>query len=74
MTRNKSIALILVLWTAGLGAAAQFAKISLIFPDLQNYYADAGSALGFMVSLLSFLGIVLGLFAGMLVARLGFRK
>ncbi len=66
--------LILLLWGAGLGAAGQFAKISVIFPMIQDMYPDAGTALGFVVSLISFLGIIFGLFAGLILARLSFRK
>lgn len=71
---NTSFALVLVLWAAGLGAAGQFAKISVIFPTIQEVYHGAGPSLGFLVSLISFLGIALGLFAGLIVARVGFRK
>jgi MFS transporter, DHA1 family, inner membrane transport protein len=66
--------LILALWAAGLCAAGQFAKISLIFPELLRLYPDAGSSAGFLVSLLSFLGVCLGLIAGMVVARFGYRS
>lgn len=69
-----TIGLIVALWVAGLCAAAQFAKISVIFPELLRYYPDAGSAAGFLVSLLSLLGVVLGLFAGMAVATFGTRN
>jgi MFS transporter, DHA1 family, inner membrane transport protein len=68
------IALIFTLWLAGLCAAAQFAKISLIFPELQTVYPGHGTAAGFLVTLISFMGVVLGLFTGMIVARFGFRK
>ncbi len=66
--------LIALLWGAGLGAAGQFAKISVIFPLIQQIYPDAGAVLGFVVSLISFLGIVFGLFAGLILARVSFRK
>ncbi|MGY9049966.1 MAG: MFS transporter, partial [Rhodobacterales bacterium] len=75
MTRPlPPLAMILLLWAAGLGAAGQFAKISVAFPALQLTYPEAGAALGFAVSLLSFIGMVLGLVAGMIVARLGYRR
>jgi len=75
--RNFAIApvrLVLVLWLAGLGAAAQFAKISIILPELRQTYPEATLSLGFMVSLLSVIGIFLGLFAGLIATRIGFRK
>jgi MFS transporter, DHA1 family, inner membrane transport protein len=71
---ETSFALIAALWAAGLCAAAQFAKVSVIFPELENIYPDAGAAAGFLVSLLSFLGVMLGLVAGILVAKFGYRS
>ncbi len=71
---ETSFALIAALWVAGLCAAAQFAKVGVIFPELMNLYPNAGAASGFLVSLLSGLGMVLGLVAGMLVARFGYRR
>ena len=65
---------VLVLWIAGLGAAMQFAKISVMFPHLLALYPDAGPKLGLLVSIIGFLGIGLGLFAGLIVARFGYRK
>jgi len=67
-------ALVLVLWVGGLCAAAQFAKISLVFPELRALYPDAGATSGFLVSILSFIGMLLGLFAGIIIARLGYRR
>lgn len=65
---------IFLLWFAGIGAASQFAKMSAVFPELQAHYPDAGATLGWAVSLISFLGIGLGLFAGVLVGRFGFKR
>ncbi|SDE81313.1 MFS transporter [Limimaricola pyoseonensis] len=71
MTQTERSAgwLIIALWAAGLGAAAQFAKMAVIFPALQAAYPEAGAGLGLAVSLLSFLGIGLGLLAGLITAR-----
>lgn len=66
--------LVLLIWIAGLGAAMQFSKFSFIFSELPSIYPDAGIALGFLVSILSFLGILLGLFAGLFVTRIGFNR
>jgi MFS transporter, DHA1 family, inner membrane transport protein len=71
---KTSVSLVLALWFAGLCAAAQFAKISLIFPELRAIYGDYGNATGFLITLLSLVGVVLGLFTGMIVARFGARK
>ncbi len=66
--------LVWLLWAAGLGAAGQYAKISVIFDRLGEVYPEAGASLGFAVSLVGFLGILLGVVAGVLVARVGFRR
>lgn len=66
--------MVLVLWVAGLGAAAQFAKIGVVLPQLSAVYPEAGTSIGFLVSLLSLLGCVLGLVGGMIVARVGYRQ
>ena len=68
------VRLVLLLWLAGLGAAAQFAKISIILPELREFYPDATLSLGFLVSLVSVIGIFLGLFAGLIATQIGFRK
>lgn len=62
------------LWCAGLGAAGQFAKLSVPFGALATAYPDAGIMLGPMVSIISGLGVLCGFFAGLIVAHLGFRK
>ena len=67
------VGLILLLWGAGLGAAAQYAKVSVIFDQLPDVYPDAGAALGFAVSLVGFIGIVFGVVAGLLVTRIRYR-
>lgn len=74
MTSRTNWPLVWLLWAAGLGAAAQYGKISVIFDRLPALYPDAGAALGFLVSLVGVLGIVLGVVAGVLVARIGYRR
>ena len=65
--------LVLLIWGAGLGAAAQYGKVSVIFEEIAVLYPDAGPSLGFTVSLVGFVGILLGVTAGVLVGRVGFR-
>jgi DHA1 family inner membrane transport protein len=74
MATRTSFPLILCLWGAGLGAAGQYAKISVIFDHLGDVYPDAGTALGFIVSLVGFVGILLGVVAGLVVARIRYRR
>ncbi len=59
--------IILVLWAAGLGAAGQFAKIAVPFGSLRALYPEAG----WLLSVVSLLGVVFGMSAGVLVARIG---
>ncbi|MEM1073177.1 MAG: MFS transporter [Pseudomonadota bacterium] len=66
--------LVLALWGAGLGAAAQYGKFSAVFDQLPAIYPNAGAALGFIVSSVGLLGIVFGLAAGLLVARVRYRR
>lgn len=65
---------VVVIWAAGLGAAAQFAKLSVIFPSIQAIYPDAGAELGFTVSIISFIGMIFGLVAALAVAENGARR
>ena len=62
-----------VLWLAGLGAAAQFGKISVIFGDLVTVYGST-SAVAVMVSIVGLVGLVFGTTAGIVVQRLGLRR
>jgi len=64
----------LALWVAGLCAAAQFAKVGLVLPELSRVYPGAGATLGLLVSAISVVGALLGLLAGALAARLGARR
>ena len=60
------------IWAAGLGAAAQFGKMSVIYHDLAALYQDHSAvAIGFMVSIIGIIGLIFGTTAGLLVARLG---
>ncbi|MCX7565186.1 MFS transporter [Sulfitobacter sp. F26169L] len=66
--------LMLALWGAGLGAAMQYAKISAIYDLLGGVYPDGGAALGWLVSVVGGVGIVLGVVSAMLVARIRYRR
>ncbi len=67
--------LVLLLWLAGLGAAAQFGKISILFETLRSTYGGQGEvALGLVVSIVGMVGLIFGTTAGLLVARIGPRR
>ena len=71
---NSRWGLILAVWAAGLGAAAQYGKISVIFGRMDELYPQAGTALSFTVSLVGTLGILLGAVAALYVAAFGYRR
>jgi DHA1 family inner membrane transport protein len=72
MTKHPAL-LILAIWAAGLGAAAQFGKISVLYDDLLAIYGGPGRV-ALMVSVVGMVGLVFGTTAGILVQRLGLRS
>ncbi|NUH64552.1 MFS transporter [Sulfitobacter sp. S0837] len=74
MAETTSFPRVFALWAAGLGAAAQYGKMSVVFDLLPELYPQAGVALGFLVSLVGGVGILLGVVAGLVVARIRYRR
>ena len=75
MRKLPPMVLVLLLWCAGLGAAAQFGKISILYEDLRGAYGGNGEvALGLVVSIVGVVGLLFGTMAGLLVARIGPRR
>ena len=72
--QKTSFVAVFGLWAVGLGAAAQFGKVSVTFDMLETVYGRSGAALGFAVSLVGFVGILFGVTAGLIVARAGYRR
>ena len=70
----RSLFTILALWCAGLGAAAQFGKMSVGFESLTQLYGAGGVGIGLMVSVVGMVGLVFGTTAGLIVARVGARR
>jgi MFS family permease len=70
----KNMILIFLLWLAGLAAAAQFAKIAVPFGHLQSLYPHLDAELGWLLSLISLVGAVLGIVGGALVGRFGTKR
>ncbi len=62
----RRVAIVLSIWFAGLGAAAQFGKVAVLYPSLAEHYS-ADTAIAFMVSLVGAAGLVFGTTAGLLV-------
>ena len=71
----RSALIVWMVFCAGLGAAAQFGKISVLFEDLRLFYAGYGPvAMGWMVSIVGLIGLIFGTVAGVLVGPLGARR
>lgn len=66
--------LVWCLWLMGLGAAAQYGKISVVFDRLPEMFPGAGAGVAWAVSLVGFVGILFGVVAGVLAARIGLRR
>ena len=63
-----------LLWCAGLGAAAQFAKFSITLGDVAQRYPGAQIDVSLVLSIIGVVGIFFGAVAGVMVERAGFRK
>ena len=72
--QKTSLGLIFLLYAGGLGAAAQFAKIATIFPEIQALYPASVVTQGLIMSVIGFLGVIFGIFVGQIVSSLGYRK
>ncbi len=66
--------LVLVIWAAGLGAGAQYGKVSVVYHLMRDLYPQAGHWLGFSVSMVGVLGMLFGIVTGAVVAALGYRR
>ncbi|MEM9714926.1 MAG: MFS transporter [Pseudomonadota bacterium] len=71
---TQRLILICMLWLAGLGAAAQFAKIAVPFFVLRSTYPEAGDQIGWLLSIISLLGVIFGIVVGGIVARIGEKR
>lgn len=75
MRTPHPLLLTLTLYLAGLGAAGQFSKLAVSFVALTQVYSGKSEAiLGLSVSLISLVGLILGLVAGIVVSRIGARR
>ena len=71
----RNVLTALAIWAAGLGAAAQFGKMSVLYDVLGDQYpAHHGVGIGVLVSIIGMIGLIFGTTAGGLVTRLGPRR
>ena len=66
--------LVILLWVAGLLAAAQFAKVSLVLKDVARFFQSDLAGVAPIASVVGVIGIVFGVMAGAFVTRLGARR
>ncbi|MEF3046671.1 MFS transporter [Pseudotabrizicola sp. L79] len=71
----RSVLTVIAVWCAGLGAAAQFGKVSILFEAFSRQYSDHSLvAVGLVVSIVGIVGLIFGTTAGLVVARIGPRR
>lgn len=63
-----------VLWFSGILAAMQFAKIAVAFVELQRHYAASAASMGWVLSTVGMVGLLLGVTMGLLAPRIGYRR
>lgn len=69
-----AILAVLLLWLAGLGAALQFAKIGVPFEEFRAMFPAAGARIGWLLSLVSLIGAIFGMLAGIAVTGFGLQR
>lgn len=62
---------VFLLWAAGLGAATQFAKIAVPFGEVAQLYPSHADTIGWLLSIISLMGAVLGALSGALTGWFG---
>ena len=65
---------VLTLWCCGIAAAMQFAKISIAFEALQQYYGVGPATMGWILSTVGSVGLLIGVSMGLLAPRMGYRR
>jgi len=74
MSSRGSWLAILVIYAAGVAAAAQLGKLSALLPPMQRDLGLDLTTAALLVSLLEIGGATLGLFAGVVISRVGARR
>ncbi len=65
---------VLVLWGCGILAGMQFAKVSVAFQDLQALYGVTPAQMGWVLSTVGMVGLVLGVTVGLFAPAIGYRR
>lgn len=65
---------VITLWLCGVLAAMQFSKISFAFQTLQASYHSTATAMGWILSTVGTVGLVLGVTTGLCAPAIGYRR
>ena len=64
----------LLLWACGILAGMQFAKVSVAFEPLQQLYGVSPAQMGWALSAVGMVGLVLGVTVGLVAPAIGYRR
>jgi MFS transporter, AAHS family, 3-hydroxyphenylpropionic acid transporter len=65
---------VFTLWGCGIAAAMQFAKIAVAFGDLQAHYGASAASIGWILSTVGLVGLLLGVTMGLIAPRVGYKR
>ena len=65
---------VFLLWFAGISAAMQFAKFSVSYNELLDYYQAGPTLTGASISVVGTIGLIFGVTAGLVAGKIGYRK
>jgi MFS transporter, AAHS family, 3-hydroxyphenylpropionic acid transporter len=65
---------VFTLWGCGIAAAMQFAKIAVAFGDLQVLYSASAASIGWILSTVGMVGLLLGVTMGLVAPRIGYKR
>jgi AAHS family 3-hydroxyphenylpropionic acid transporter len=65
---------VIALWLCGVAAAMQFSKVSFAFQTLQSTYGATPAAMGWILSTVGMVGLVLGVTMGLCAPAIGYRR
>jgi MFS transporter, AAHS family, 3-hydroxyphenylpropionic acid transporter len=65
---------VLLLWACGILAGMQFAKVSVAFEPLQQLYGVSPAQMGWALSAVGMVGLVLGVTVGLVAPAIGYRR
>jgi MFS family permease len=65
---------VIFLWIAGVSAAMQFAKFSVSYDAVLQYYQTSATLTGAALSVVGIAGLIFGVFGGLVASRIGYLK